>query len=288
MRKMVKMVTIAAMAVWLAGCQPATGGLPEETLPVETESEQDKTNETEELTESEEVSGDTTEKESESSQPESRIKETTERETERVSAVSKEAEETEKENGSERKKDAETSAVSGSKAEPSQEETQPEAETQAKQEPEKAEEPTPQPAPTASPETQPVVREPEPSAAPEPEPAPQPEATPQPEPEPAPAETQPKTCYDYPFDTGAIRSELIAIGQGAGLTHVEKTPDNSSWAMPVTASESFQGEALKRALADYVSSMPVMVETYGGNPLTEFCIYVEDAGGGAYTFYFLY
>lgn len=129
--------------------------------------------------------------------------------------------------------------------------------------------------------------EPEPQTpTPEP-PAPTPELpTPQPQ--------APKSIYDYEFDVEAIRAELIAIGQSRGLTHITTddgnacTPDNSSWAMPITASQSFQGEALKRALQDYVSSMPDLIQMAGGRPITYFTIYVEPVGNGCYTFYFLY
>lgn len=110
-----------------------------------------------------------------------------------------------------------------------------------------------------------------------------------------PAEPEkPKTIYDYAFDANAIRSELIALGQSMGLTHVTEddgtpcTPDTCSWAAPITASESFQGHNLERALRDYVTSMPSTIASYGGTQLTSFTIYVQDNGGGSYTFYFLY
>ena len=154
--------------------------------------------------------------------------------------------------------------------------------------------PAPESEATAAPETAPVS-EPSPETMPASEPtAPppsEPETAPPAEtvaPETAPPETEAKTCYDYPFDMEAIRAELIGVGEAAGLTHTEgRTPSNSSWAIPVTASESFQGEALKRSLYDYVSSMPELIVAYGGSPITEFTIYVEDIGGGSYTFYFL-
>lgn len=110
-----------------------------------------------------------------------------------------------------------------------------------------------------------------------------------------PAEPEiPKTIYDFAFDANAIRAELIAIGQSMGLAHITEddgipcTPDTCSWAAPVTASESFQGDNLKRALKDYVTSMPSIIGSYGGAQLTSFTIYVQDNGGGSYTFYFLY
>lgn len=130
--------------------------------------------------------------------------------------------------------------------------------------------------PPAAKETDPVPFAPEP-------PAPQPT-----EPE------KPKSIYDYAFDTNAIRLELIAIGQSMGLTHITEddgiacTPDTCSWAAPVTASESFQGDNLKRALQNYVASMPSVISSYGGPQITCFTIYVQDNGGGSYTFYFLY
>lgn len=100
---------------------------------------------------------------------------------------------------------------------------------------------------------------------------------------------QPKSIYDFEFDIAAIRAELIAVGEGMGLTHSgDLTPDNASWATPVTASADFQGEKLKRRLKDYVQSMPELITAYGGNPIQYFTIYAEPLGGGSYRIYFLY
>lgn len=100
---------------------------------------------------------------------------------------------------------------------------------------------------------------------------------------------QPKSIYDFEFDIEAIRAELIAVGEGMGLTHSgDLTPDNASWATPVTASADFQGENLKRRLKDYVRSMPELITAYGGNPIQYFTIYAEPLGGGSYRIYFLY
>lgn len=101
--------------------------------------------------------------------------------------------------------------------------------------------------------------------------------------------SQPKSIYDYEFDIDAIRAELIAVGEGMGLTHSgDLTPDTASWSTPVTASADFQGENLKRRLKDYVQSMPGFITAYGGNPIQYFTIYAEPLGGGSYRFYFLY
>lgn len=100
---------------------------------------------------------------------------------------------------------------------------------------------------------------------------------------------QPKSIYDFEFDIDAIRAELIAVGEGMGLTHSgDLTPDTASWSTPVTASADFQGENLKRRLNDYVQSMPELIKAYGGNPIQYFTIYAEPLGGGSYRFYFLY
>lgn len=105
---------------------------------------------------------------------------------------------------------------------------------------------------------------------------------------------KPKTAYDYAFDIEAIRSDLIAVGESMGLTHItsddgtEITPSNSSWATPVTASRSFQGENLKRKLTEYVQSMPSILSAYGGAAIEYFTIYVEPLDGGSYRIYFLY
>lgn len=121
----------------------------------------------------------------------------------------------------------------------------------------------------------------------------EPEAPTDPALDPAPSETA-KGIYDYEFDVEAIRAELIALGQSMGLTHITEddgvpcTPDTCSWASPITASQALQGENLKRALQSYVSSMPSIVTSYGGSAISCFTIYVQDNGGGSYTFYFLY
>lgn len=105
---------------------------------------------------------------------------------------------------------------------------------------------------------------------------------------------KPKTAYDYAFDIEAIRSDLIAVGESMGLTHItsddgtEITPSNSSWATPVTASRSFQGENLKQKLTDYVQSMPSILSAYGGATIEYFTIYIEPLDGGSYRIYFLY
>lgn len=131
----------------------------------------------------------------------------------------------------------------------------------------------------------------EPTAAQRPSPEP---VVPEKPVEQPPEPEKPKSIYDYAFDADAIRSELIAIGQSMGLAHITEddgilcTPDTCSWAAPVTASESFQGDNLKRALQNYVTSMPSTIASYGGTQITSFTIYVQDNGGGSYTFYFLY
>lgn len=98
-----------------------------------------------------------------------------------------------------------------------------------------------------------------------------------------------KSIYNYEFDVAAIRQELIAIGTGTGL-EVDRslTPSDSSWGNTITASTDFQGENLERALKDYVSSMPELITSYGGEPIQYFNIYAEPIEDGGYRFYFLY
>lgn len=114
---------------------------------------------------------------------------------------------------------------------------------------------------------------------------------------PKPVETaapKPKSIYDFEFDIEAIQKELIYLGERMGLRHIRSddgvpvTPDNASWAVTVTASESFQGANLERRLKDYVSSMPQLAVSYGGEPIEYFTIYTESLGNGAYTIYFLF
>ena len=107
-------------------------------------------------------------------------------------------------------------------------------------------------------------------------------------------ETKQKTAYDYEFDIEAIRNDLISLGCSMGLTHITTddgtaiTPDNAVWATPVTASELFQGERLKRKLTDFVQSMPSVISAYGGASIENFTIYIEPLGSGSYRIYFLY
>ena len=103
----------------------------------------------------------------------------------------------------------------------------------------------------------------------------------------------PKSAYDMPFDIEQIRSDLISYGQSLGFRHRTSykdgtvvTPDNSSWEIPIVASSSFNGETLKRSLYDYISSY-VGYEIYGGEPVTDFTIYIRSISGG-YEIYFLH
>ncbi len=156
-------------------------------------------------------------------------------------------------------------------------------------EPVREPEPTEAAGPAAEPETS---KGSEPAGAPESAAIPEADTISEPAKEPEPAVE--KSIYDYAFDVPAIRSELIALGQSMGLTHVTEddgvpcTPDTRSWASPITASQSLQGDRLRGALKDYVASMPSMVASYGGPPVSCFTIYVRENGGGSYTFYFLY
>lgn len=102
-----------------------------------------------------------------------------------------------------------------------------------------------------------------------------------------------KSIYDDPFDIEQIRAELIAVGESMGMRHRTAykdgtviTPDNSSWELPITANASFSGAVLKRSLYDYVSSYDEY-ELYGGEPITDFTIYVKQTADG-YEFYFLH
>ncbi len=103
----------------------------------------------------------------------------------------------------------------------------------------------------------------------------------------------PKSPYDMPFDIEKIKNELIILGESMGMKHKTAykdgttiTPDNSSWEMPITVSASFCGNTLKRSLYDYISSYAEH-ELYGGEPITDFTIYVESIDGG-YLIYFLH
>lgn len=142
-------------------------------------------------------------------------------------------------------------------------------------------EPTPEPKPTPTQQPTPPPAEDKPTQKPVQSESPQ-ETSP-------PEESTPKSIYDCEFDISAICSELIAIGEGMGLTHSgDLTPDTASWSTPVTASPDFQGAGLERRLKDYVQSMPGLISAFGGSQIEYFTIYAEPLGGGSYRFYFLY
>lgn len=103
-------------------------------------------------------------------------------------------------------------------------------------------------------------------------------------------ETQPKTAYDYEFDINAIRADCIAIGQSMGYTlNTSLTPQNATWWNPVTASESNQGSALRSGLEQYIRFHTVSnLSAYGLDEITEFNIFCESRGGGAYARYFVF
>lgn len=105
-----------------------------------------------------------------------------------------------------------------------------------------------------------------------------------------PQETQPKTAYDLPFDTDAIKSDCIGIGKGMGLTlDTSLTTDNATWWTPVTASQSNQGGALKRSLERYITFHTVdNLGAYGIDEIKVFNIYCEANGNNSYSFYFLF
>ena len=92
----------------------------------------------------------------------------------------------------------------------------------------------------------------------------------------------------------AIMSDLFSALDSLGLFYktsydvTEITPSNSSWATPVTASRSSQGENLKQKLTDYVQSMPSILSAYGGAAIDYFTIYIVPLDGGSYRIYFLY
>jgi hypothetical protein len=103
-------------------------------------------------------------------------------------------------------------------------------------------------------------------------------------------EAKPKSAYDYEFNIDAIKSDCIGIGQGMGL-HLDSslTPSNATWWNPVTASKSNQGEALKRNLESYIKLHTVEnLGSYGLDEITDFNIYCEAKGNGAYAIYFLF
>lgn len=189
--------------------------------------------------------------------------------------------------------ESETLATATPETKPQAEETEkpptPPAQSQLQKESTPAQTEQTKPAP-ATPETQPQKEPQEPpaeasSAAPVPT-APETPA----EPETPPQEVQPKTAYDFEFDIEAIKADCIGIGQSMGLTlDASLTPDNASWWNPVTASESNQGETLKRNLAGYIRFHTAdNLSAYGMDEITHFNIYCEARENGVYSIYFLF
>lgn len=111
--------------------------------------------------------------------------------------------------------------------------------------------------------------------------------------EPASSVPQPsvqKTAYDYAFDMEAIKADCIEIGLSMGLNlDSSLTPSNAASWNPVTASENSQGAALKRNLESYIKFHTVEnLGAYGIDEITDFNIYYEARGNGAYSIYFLF
>lgn len=110
------------------------------------------------------------------------------------------------------------------------------------------------------------------------------------QPQTTPEETKPKSAYDFEFDIEAIKADCICIGQAMGLSlDSSLTPSNSTWWNPVTASQSNQGEALKRSLESYITFHTAdHLSAYGMDEITVFNIYCEARGNGSYSIYFLF
>lgn len=67
------------------------------------------------------------------------------------------------------------------------------------------------------------------------------------------------------------------------------TPDNAAWWNPVTAFQSYQGEALKQSLVSYITfHTAANLGPYGMDEITAFNIYCEARGNGEYSIYFLF
>ena len=99
-----------------------------------------------------------------------------------------------------------------------------------------------------------------------------------------------KTAYDFVFDMEAIMADCISIGQSMGLRlDTSLTPSNTSWWNPVTASQSNQGETLKRSLESYIKFHTAEnLSAYGIDEISDFNICCEARGNGEYLVYFLF
>ena len=139
-------------------------------------------------------------------------------------------------------------------------------------------------------ETTPAPTEQPQAAQQEPQETQQPPTETPPQPTAAPEETKPKTAYDYEFDIAAIKADCIGIGQSMGLSlDSSLTPDNAAWWNPVTASQSYQGEALKQSLESYITfHTAANLGSYGMDEITDFNICCEARGNGEYLIYFLF
>lgn len=120
-----------------------------------------------------------------------------------------------------------------------------------------------------------------------------PQETPKSDEPPAPSVTEApvqKTAYDFEFDIESIKADCIGIGQSMGLTlDASLTPSNAAYWNPVAATQSNQGEALKRNLESYIKfHTPENLGSYGMDEITDFNIYYEARGNGEYLMYFLF
>lgn len=99
-----------------------------------------------------------------------------------------------------------------------------------------------------------------------------------------------ESIYDYPFNIEAIREASINVGLKMGFKlNSSFTPENASWWNPVIASQSNQGNILKKNLENYIRFHTIdNLKYYGIDIITDFNIYCESRGNGEYAIYFLF
>ena len=116
-------------------------------------------------------------------------------------------------------------------------------------------------------------------------------------PTPKPAPTPKKSIWQWPIsksDRDAIYSSLVSYGQSIGLRHLAvddgiiRTPENSSWANPITVISGVSHSLLEASLKSRISYLPQCVEDYGGGEIDWFIIYIGDLDGGSCKIYVMY
>lgn len=100
---------------------------------------------------------------------------------------------------------------------------------------------------------------------------------------------KPKSAYDTPYDTAQIAADAKAYGESIGMTwDGALTKGNCSWEAPIQTSSVLSGERLKTAIQSGINRVKKLQQDNEYQPGEfHFRLYLESAGNGEYSLYFL-